>query len=137
MKTQPCWYCGNGKIKCFNCQKEGHKKDDCWAPGGGAEGKGPKQKSKKGKAAEGSHQANIAEANNDTFDVAYTVEVKGARLDDRWIADSACSSHIAMNLDYFKDYEPLDGATVKGLNGKAVPLEMSYTSQKPKGISFP
>src|SRR5271156_5223656 len=33
-------------LKCYNCQKKGHLKKDCWAPGGGAEGKGPKGKGK-------------------------------------------------------------------------------------------
>src|SRR5271168_2731687 len=38
-------------IECFNCHKKGHKKPDCWAPGGGKEGQGPNQKGK-GKAKE-------------------------------------------------------------------------------------
>src|SRR5271156_4093562 len=33
-------------LKCYNCHKKGHMKKDCWAPGGGAEGKGPKGKGK-------------------------------------------------------------------------------------------
>jgi hypothetical protein len=33
-------------IKCHNCKKKGHYKSDCWAPGGGKEGQGPKQKGK-------------------------------------------------------------------------------------------
>ena len=28
---------------CFNCGRKGHIKADCWRPGGGAHGKGPKQ----------------------------------------------------------------------------------------------
>jgi transposase InsO family protein len=110
----------NGKMKCFNCQKEGHKIQDCWAPGGGAEGKGPKQKFKRGKPGEGSHQANLVEETNGSFDVAFTVDTTGGHIDERWVADSASSSHIAMNREYFQDYEPLDGAGVKGLNGKPV-----------------
>src|SRR5271156_4844387 len=38
-------------VECFNCHKKGHKKPDCWAPGGGKEGQGPNQKGK-GKAKE-------------------------------------------------------------------------------------
>ena len=30
-------------IKCWNCHKKGHTKAKCWAPGGGAEGKGLKK----------------------------------------------------------------------------------------------
>jgi len=30
-------------VECWNCHKKGHTKPDCWAPGGGAEGKGLKK----------------------------------------------------------------------------------------------
>ena len=30
-------------IECYNCHKKGHFKSDCWALGGGAEGKGLKK----------------------------------------------------------------------------------------------
>jgi hypothetical protein len=30
-------------VECYNCHKKGHFKLDCWALGGGAEGKGPKK----------------------------------------------------------------------------------------------
>jgi hypothetical protein len=33
-------------VECFNCHKKGHKRPDCWAPGGGKEGQGPNQKGK-------------------------------------------------------------------------------------------
>ena len=33
-------------VECFNCKKRGHHKSDCWAPGGGKEGQGPKEKAK-------------------------------------------------------------------------------------------
>ena len=36
-------------VECHNCHKKGHYKSECWAPGGGKEGEGPKQKGK-GKA---------------------------------------------------------------------------------------
>src|SRR5882762_7911695 len=36
-------------VECFNCHKKGHLKRDCWAPGGGAEGKGPKNQKGKQK----------------------------------------------------------------------------------------
>ncbi len=35
---------GKMVLKCFNCQKKGHKKADCWAEGGGKAGQGPKGK---------------------------------------------------------------------------------------------
>ena len=33
-------------VKCYSCKKLGHFAKDCWAPGGGSEGKGPKGKGK-------------------------------------------------------------------------------------------
>ena len=41
--------CGKGKskkseVKCDNCSRFGHKKEDCWRKGGGKEGQGPHQK---------------------------------------------------------------------------------------------
>ena len=33
-------------VECHNCHKKGPYKSECWAPGGGKEGEGPKQKGK-------------------------------------------------------------------------------------------
>src|SRR5271168_2086969 len=46
-------------VECFNCHKKGHKKPDCWAPGGGKEGQGPNQKGK-GKAKENEKEKETA-----------------------------------------------------------------------------
>ena len=37
---------GESDKHCENCDKSGHVKDDCWAPGGGKEGQGLKQEKK-------------------------------------------------------------------------------------------
>jgi hypothetical protein len=34
----------NKDVKCSNCHKKGHKKQDCWVKGGGKEGQGPRSK---------------------------------------------------------------------------------------------
>jgi gag-polypeptide of LTR copia-type len=47
-------------IECYNCRKKGHKKEDCWAKGGGKEGQGPKRK--------GKERANHAEEVNRDLD---------------------------------------------------------------------
>ena len=35
---------GKLALKCFNCEKKGHKKADYWAEGGGKAGQGPRRK---------------------------------------------------------------------------------------------
>jgi len=35
---------GDSEVLCYNCEKPGHKKADCWAKGSGKEGQGPGQK---------------------------------------------------------------------------------------------
>ncbi|KAF7345981.1 Retrovirus-related Pol polyprotein from transposon TNT 1-94 [Mycena venus] len=47
-------------VECYNCHKKGHIKADCWAKGGGKEGKGPQGKGK----GKGKESANAA-ANKD------------------------------------------------------------------------
>ena len=44
-------------VECFNCHKKGHMKADCWALGGGSEGKGPGGQKGKGTAAKASPEA--------------------------------------------------------------------------------
>ncbi|KAJ3224936.1 hypothetical protein HDU78_010803 [Chytriomyces hyalinus] len=46
------------KITCHNCNKDGHKEVDCWSPGSGAEGQGPRNRESK-------RSANNAESSTD------------------------------------------------------------------------
>jgi hypothetical protein len=56
-------------VKCYNCKKLGHIVKGCWVPGGGAEGKGPKQKEKgdksKGKGKEVAAKVEEKDDDND------------------------------------------------------------------------
>src|SRR6202522_1443735 len=64
-------------IECFNCHKKGHKKPDCWAPGGGKEGQGPNQKgNSKPQGQEKDKEAAVA--------VKYKAEKKADDSDEAW-----------------------------------------------------
>lgn len=42
----------NPEATCFNCERKGHYKSDCWCPGGGKEGQGPAQRGRRGGCAQ-------------------------------------------------------------------------------------
>jgi hypothetical protein len=49
----------NPDAMCYNCDRKGHYKSDCWRPGGGKEGQGPNQRQRRG-ARTTKHTANTA-----------------------------------------------------------------------------
>jgi transposase InsO family protein len=72
-------------VECHNCHKKGHYKSECWAPGGGKEGQGPRQK---GKAKAKTNDKKEAGAAAETKDKA-TTETKGKEkevVEEAWIA---------------------------------------------------
>ena len=71
-------------IKCWNCHKKGHMKPDCWASGGGAEGKGPKNW--KGKQKVTAVKAETKDSgSNDDVDGVWMVNAE--RNISLWLAD--------------------------------------------------
>src|ERR1700678_45668 len=65
--------------KCFNCKKKGHFAKDCWAPGGGAEGKGPKSK---GKGKEKEVVAKVDENGERNSDAVWMVSIGDEVVDE-------------------------------------------------------
>ncbi|KAJ3521915.1 hypothetical protein NMY22_g12109 [Coprinellus aureogranulatus] len=106
---------------CHNCNKKGHFKRDCWAKGGGMEGKGPKGrkgKERTNQATEDSPDLNSAVA------VAYMArfnEVDTSKL--VWHLDSGTTSHICTTRDAFQNYSPLQNATVRGVGPDVATVE--------------
>lgn len=106
---------------CHNCNKKGHYKRDCWAKGGGMEGKGPKGrkgKERTNQATEDSPDLNTAVA------VAYMA--RSDELDTSklvWHLDSGTTSHICTMRDAFQTYTPLHNATVRGVGPDVARVE--------------
>src|ERR1700678_1033216 len=74
------------KGKCYNCKRVGHYAKDCWAPGGGSEGKGPKQKEKRDKG-KGKEVAAKAEDKKDVDDAEGVWMVAVDNKDDDFECD--------------------------------------------------
>jgi hypothetical protein len=73
-------------VECFNCHKKGHYKSECWAKGGGEEGKGPKRgKNAKDKAAPAVEDASEAWA---------AIEDELEPEDDLWVIAAAAADGI-------------------------------------------
>jgi hypothetical protein len=67
-------------VECYNCHKMGHMKKDCWALGGGVDGKG----SKKGKG-----KQKVTAANAETKDSGKDDEVDGV-----WMVNAEMNSCV-------------------------------------------
>ncbi|THG92840.1 hypothetical protein EW026_g8205, partial [Hermanssonia centrifuga] len=107
---------GKGKskrnVECFNCHKKGHIKSECWAPGRGKEGQGPKGRVKgkdsvaAAKADDADDAAWMAIVEADTLDLASDAYVSSSMtplsLDDdgNWFPDdndaASCTSSDSM-----------------------------------------
>ena len=66
-------------VKCYNCKKIGHIVKDCWASGGGAEGKGPKGK---GKEKEKEVAAKVEDKGGSDSDAMWMVSAGDSSIDE-------------------------------------------------------
>ncbi|THH15160.1 hypothetical protein EUX98_g9509 [Antrodiella citrinella] len=83
------------KVTCFNCEKPGHMKKDCWAKGGGKEGQGPKRKWKGNGNGGETTSANVAAAGGTASEGAHAFHVA---TDFRKVVDSDLVSKGYMRL---------------------------------------
>ena len=121
---------GKGKKqrpKCFNCHRLGHKSPDCFAPGGGKEGQGPKQKGQKSRKQGDLNSANITSQSETMFAFAaissfHCVATKLGIPTKRCsaIVDSGASQHYCPDKLKFKNFTPISNS-IKLADGHTLP----------------
>ena len=103
----------NPNITCYGCGGKGHISRQC------------KKKFKSGKGKSGGKQKETTEANAvaDDDEFAFCGEDMALAVSpDSWLADSACTSHIAWDCNIFIDYTLTPGHQIFGF-GKTPGLE--------------
>lgn len=139
---------GDSAKKCTNCGKSNHWFQDCWAPGGGAEGQGPRQSSSRSsrsstsrrsrKGRDRAHKARSVASSSrgsdsdsgtatdgtflaiDTSDLAFATANTPA---DTFYRDSGATCHICTNRALFTKYITLDTPSrIGGIKDDGEPL---------------
>lgn len=103
-------------VECHNCHKKGHYKSECWAPGGGKEGEGPKQKGKgKSKKDEKKDEKKESGASAETkgkekekeVEAAWLAMIDGSETDDE--EDNDKNKGSGDDEFCWSDFEELEG----------------------------
>lgn len=119
-------------ITCFNCNKCGHTKAQCWEKGGGAEGKGPKNKKGKQTVA-----AMESESEPKTAAIAQTdgsssewscAAIEECLVMDQGVTqtgkpfhlDTGASSHCTPFKTNFTELNKIDPKTIRGIGGHII-----------------
>ena len=132
-------------VECHNCHKKGHYKSECWAPGGGKEGQGPKQKGKgkakadekkketaastetkgkeKEKEKEGAEEAWLAMINSTAEGDEYDIT-----LDDELPDETMDLDDMIINHPDFDELEELTTDVIDPLGDTSEPDDGAYTT---------
>jgi hypothetical protein len=88
------------KMKCFNCNKLGHRASDCWSK---------KNSDDKSREKERKSEKKIdSQVKKDKKKESGYVVVTQRRQEDSWVAHSGPSFHVTPRRDWFSTYEKLD-----------------------------
>ena len=126
------------KIRCENCNKPNHSKSNCWAKGGGAEGKGPggnkfgkgptSDKSSKGtgtaKTAKPAGKKQDSSDDDEGFSFmhgksSHALQATGKGQDVR-LLDSGASKHYEGKLENFSTIAPCRAYTIQTASGTEI-----------------
>ena len=130
-------------VECHNCHKKGHYKSECWAPGGGKEGQGPKQKGKaksnekketgaaaetKGKApaeSKGKEKETVEEAWLAMIDEPWAVDNESSRLNDEEVKweELEKSEDLDDAISTCSDFEQPNKFTFDPIELVAIPIK--------------
>jgi len=107
---------------CHNCQKKGHKAEDCWEEGGGKAGQCPKRKWKghgKGKLRDPKDKASTADAEGGEPDGVWFAHAAGPDDEDDWLREVDEAELLTICTESDEDEEPkssYDSALLAGKN---------------------
>ena len=111
------------RVKCVNCKRTGHKKEDCYRKGGGKEGQAPWEK----KTKDGNAKANAAESTEpDEDDVSLAVRccptkpleaLASIPRDGHVIIDSGATRHFTPNRPDLTNFTKISPRPIKAANG--------------------
>ena len=94
-------------IKCFNCHKKGHAKQECWVKGGGKEGQNPRLKDRRlkgGEAKQKGRDGNKESANTAGDEEGVWMAVVNNSGDEKMANDKFGDFKISEDdLFFFKD----------------------------------
>ncbi|KAE8677858.1 cytochrome P450 71A9-like [Hibiscus syriacus] len=95
-------------LKCYNCGKKGHLKNDCWSLNKNS-----------------NPQDNTANTSDDgdalCCEASTTVEGR-KRFADIWLIDSGAIYHMTSRREWFHHYEPVSGGSVYSCNDHALEI---------------
>ena len=125
-------------VTCDNFHCSGHMKQKCWLPGGGAEGKGPRQRKKKKKgeslkdkdekkAKEKANQAVEDSSEDDNAPEAFmAVTLTSEHSHFQWVLDGSSMTHICRDRNMFHTFTERH-SSIRGIQRNAPALQSMGT----------